>query len=307
MILAGVAGVGFYWLIFVVAMPLYPLVSAKLAGRAAQCSWPRVLSTASDNQDLALRMQNYRSAMRVVGEDGALVKVHGAWGDFWLPREGKQWGGADLLAYVMAERSWVAAHQPETIPRKGAIAVDCGAHVGTFTRFALDHGASKVIAIEPEPLNAECFRRNLEAEIKAGRVILVEKGAWSSPGKLKLAIGRRNSGTSTFVDPDLDAAEVEVDVDTLDAILEGAGITHVDYMKIDVQGAEVDVLKGARLTIARFSPRMLFDADNRPDDYIVIPQTVASLSRNYGVTCGPCEAGTDNRSLTPHTLFFQIH
>jgi FkbM family methyltransferase len=305
-ILAVAAGLGLFWVVFGVAIPMYPLVSAKLTGHAPRCSWPQVFSTASDNRDLAIRMQTFRKEMQVTGEDGHLVKVRGAWGEFWLPKEGEQWGGADLLAYVMAERAWVAQKQPESIPSKGAVAVDCGAHVGTFTRFALDHGASKVIAIEPEPSNAECFRRNLDADIRAGRVVLVEKGAWSSPGKLKLAAGKRNSGTSTFVDPDQGAAEVEVDVDTLDSILGGLGITTVDYIKVDVQGAEADVLKGARELIARSGPRILLDADNRASDHLELPKAVQALRQDYRLSCGPCELGNDNRSLTPHTLFFQV-
>ena len=63
--------------------------------------------------------------------------------------------------------------------------LDCGANVGTFTRKALQAGAKLVVAIELEPRNYSCLRRNFEREIRDGRVIVVTKGVWDKDDTLR--------------------------------------------------------------------------------------------------------------------------
>jgi FkbM family methyltransferase len=48
----------------------------------------------------------------------------------------------------------------------GDVVIDVGGHLGTFTRFALDHGARQVVGLEPEPRNVACFRRTFDREIR---------------------------------------------------------------------------------------------------------------------------------------------
>jgi hypothetical protein len=66
--------------------------------------------------------------------------------------------------------------------KKGDVVLDVGAHVGTFTRFALNRGALLVVAFEPNPNTIICFKQNFEKEIREKRVILIEAAAWNSSG-----------------------------------------------------------------------------------------------------------------------------
>jgi FkbM family methyltransferase len=93
-----------------------------------------------------------------------------------------------MLANLLAEHRWMAELNPSEGVRPGDIVIDCGAHVGVFTHTALARGASQVVAVEPEPSNLECLRRNFATEIATGRVIVVGVGVWDSPGILRLNI-----------------------------------------------------------------------------------------------------------------------
>src|SRR5689334_25347188 len=104
-----------------------------------------------------------------------------------------------LLAYLMAKHTWTVNYNPNEQVHEGDVVLDCGAHVGVFTHFALQRGASKVVAIEPDPVNLECLRRNLKKEIEAGKVVLYPKGVWSSDTTLVLHEGSENSGMNSVV------------------------------------------------------------------------------------------------------------
>ena len=133
--------------------------------------------------------------------------------------------------------------------KRGDTVVDCGAYIGEFTLYASKAVGpeGKVIAFEPEP----ALYKKLEANIAlndAKNVILVNKGVWSGEGALKF-IGNDKDGYSFMVADKADGT-VSLPVTTLDAALRHIGVTKVDFIKIDVEGAEMEVIKGAAKTLA---------------------------------------------------------
>ena len=82
--------------------------------------------------------------------------------------------------------------------REGNIVIDCGAHVGAYSAQALALGAEKVIAIDPDPTQVECLRRNFAVEIAEGRLIVVPKAIWSSEGSMTLNVGTAHSAMSSL-------------------------------------------------------------------------------------------------------------
>jgi hypothetical protein len=70
-------------------------------------------------------------------------------GDFWIPGEGR-----DTLEWLLWEIYEGKAYQGHAVEiSKGDTVIDCGAHVGVLTRYALDQGAARVVSIEPDPAN----------------------------------------------------------------------------------------------------------------------------------------------------------
>src|SRR5919198_685203 len=152
-------------------------------------------------------------------------------------------------------------HEDEIIerftPKKGDIVVDIGAHIGLFTIIASKRVGinGKVIAIEAHPDSFDILNRNIQLN-GLTNVITLQYAVYSSKKqKMKLYLPGAQSGFTKLNTVMTDRAQtteefVEVYANTLDNLLEQHqqnGIKHedVNWIKVDVEGAEFEVLKGA--------------------------------------------------------------
>ncbi len=275
-------------------------VISKLNGGAPACVWPRTLMFGFD----LLRLDSWRlaSSFRIsqIDQDSRLGIQRFSTGGrtFWIKQAGTGKNGKDLLLYLLSEHQWMAAINGRDHVKPGDVVVDCGAHVGVFNDMALRRGASKVVAIEPDPVNLECLRRNFVQEIAAGRVIVVPKGVWSTEKIITLYTGAENSGTNSMV-LDQHAGRIDVPVTKLDNIVEELKISHVNFIKMDIEGAEREALRGGLKTLKRDFPTLMLDTYHLPDDMQVLPAIIHDANPRYKMRCGPCE-----ETLTPHVSYF---
>jgi FkbM family methyltransferase len=225
---------------------------------------------------------------------------------FWVKRTGDAFDGKGLIAYLLAEQRWVERTNGHAGIRNGDVVLDCGGHVGTFTHYALERGASRVIAVEPDPVNLECFRRNFRTEIEAGRVILTPQGVWHEETVLELFEGADNSGTNSVVWKH-GGNKVTISVTTIDKLVSRLKLDRLDVIKMDIEGAERNALRGASETLRRFRPRVLLDSYHLPDDGDVLPAILYAAHRDYRMTCGPCQPSShsDKVNLVPHATWFE--
>lgn len=282
-------------------------VTAKARGNAATCSWSRVLGFYPALARFDTIHGRVREGLRVEAHDTALDidRVSGSRRAFWISQRGATRGGRDLLAYLLAEHAWIAEKHASDLVRRGDVVLDCGAHVGVFTSEALELGASRVVAIEPHPVNAECLRRNFAPEIAAGRVVVVQKGVWSREATLPLFVGVENSGMGTVVHPHA-GAKIDVPLTTIDHLVGALGLSRVDYIKMDIEGAEREALAGAQDTLRRFRPRLMLDTYHEQDDAEVLPRIIRQAHPDYAMVCGPCEPKDERRELlVPHVTFYR--
>jgi FkbM family methyltransferase len=158
-------------------------------------------------------------------------------------------------------------HEPRTASwfrvRPGEVVVDVGAHIGRYTLPAALTG-SLVVAIEPDPSNFIALRRNVE--LNGFRNVVLKNCAVSDrDGSRTLFLaGGPNRGTSSLDPqwaPGVGGAaipeSVEVACDTLDHILLPVSPGRIDWLKIDVEGHEVQVLGGANLTLGKTNKLIL--------------------------------------------------
>jgi FkbM family methyltransferase len=222
-------------------------------------------------------------------------------GNFWKRRQEEGRG----LSYLLAEHQWMVEHNPRNTVRHGEIVLDCGAHIGVFTSKALELGAAKVVAVEPDPSNLESLRRNFSREIAAGRVVLAPVAVWSSEGKLSLHLGTHgNTGVNSVV-ADQGGTSVEVPATTIDRLVDRLRLPRVDFIKMDIEGAEREALRGAAATLKKYRPRLMLDMYHRPDDPVVLPAIIRQAWPDYKMDCGPCEAQMGEQTrLVPHVSFF---
>ncbi len=136
--------------------------------------------------------------------------------------------------------------------KKGDVVVDAGARIGTFTaKIAASVGdEGKVIAIEPEPRNYACLLKNIEAN-RLRNVVPISKMLWSRSGKLKLYLSANSAAHSAYCDPFYGPTgdSLSVEAETLDQILDDLGIESVHFIKMDIEGSELEALAGMQKTL----------------------------------------------------------
>ena len=135
--------------------------------------------------------------------------------------------------------------------------LDVGANVGLYTLKLLSKKPNaSVIAIEADPENFLALKKNVYDVNNYSHVILVNKAAYHSNGKIKLYVRGGFSGLPSIHKkrklpgkPNYADEYVTVNCDLVDNILKYNGFEKADLIKIDVEGAEVEVLKGATKTL----------------------------------------------------------
>ncbi|MFB3888001.1 MAG: FkbM family methyltransferase [Candidatus Bathyarchaeia archaeon] len=164
------------------------------------------------------------------------------------------------VVYIDPADNWVISpsigvdgwYEPEEtelfkkIVRKDATVVDVGANVGWYTLLAahLVGEKGRVLSFEPESRTFSLMKRSI-AESDFGNIQAFDKGVSNVEGRRRLWLTTGNLGAHSIVRK-ANGAVVDVDVVTLDRFLPSLGVDRVDVLKVDVEGAEPEVLEGAR-------------------------------------------------------------
>lgn len=123
---------------------------------------------------------------------------------------------------------------------RDGVFIDIGANIGYYTLALLRHGASRVVAIEPNPPALARLRFNLEANDVADRVDVVDEGV-GPEGELEF-FQTSALGSASFVRPDEEVPSIRVRTRPLLAILDELQVKRIGALKIDVEGYEDRVL-----------------------------------------------------------------
>lgn len=217
-------------------------------------------------------------------------------GDFWIPKD-----NGPILQLILSEQ---VRELYGGIPSSG-IVIDCGAHVGVFTREALRAGAKTVVAVEPAPDNLACLRRNFEREIASGKVIVYPKGVWDKDDVLKLNVYGTNTGKNSFIlDRGQEAAVVELPLTTIDKLVQELKLPRVDFIKMDIEGSEQKALTGGAKTLAAYRPKLAIATYHLPDDNNRIPEIIHRAWPGYRRFCTSCYI-EESGSVLPEAMRFE--
>jgi FkbM family methyltransferase len=166
--------------------------------------------------------------------------------------------------------------------KQGDTVIDCGGCFGdTALYFAHKSGQSGcVYSFEFMPENLIIFQRNMRLNKDlAERIQLMGKPLWSSSG-LKLFI--EGSGPGTHLTPrPKDSSAKEVKTFSIDDLMQEKKLRRVDFIKMDIEGAELEALKGAKNTLLRFKPKLAISVYHNLHDFWTIPQWLDSLDLGY--------------------------
>jgi len=168
------------------------------------------------------------------------VQYQGASFRFYHQASATERGALFNPDYNLEELDFLRAHTPA-----GGVFVDVGANVGTYAMaLARQVGAGgKVIAIEPHPITHARLAFNRAASGFA-QVTLVAAAAGPADGELMIETDGDNLGASHIVSGEVSNKAIRVPSLRLQRILGEAGVSHVDALKIDVEGFEDRVLTG---------------------------------------------------------------
>jgi FkbM family methyltransferase len=271
------------------------------AGRASVCPYDRAIGAPQEivNQIAAKDRILYASKKLETDAQG-----YERWstpkGEYWIPK-----GSHFVLPFNLAEQERDIYTGTDVRVKPGAVVLDCGANIGVFTRLSLERGAAKVIAIEPAPENIECLRRNFRKEIGEGRVVVYPKGVWDKDDFLTLHVDPHNSAADSFLIHREGGHEGEkVPLTTIDKLTIELGLERVDFVKMDIEGAEVKALIGAQGMIAKHHPLMALSAYHNPTDPVEVPKAVKTAWNGYRMQCGPCAEVKEKFSVRPDILYF---
>jgi FkbM family methyltransferase len=160
-------------------------------------------------------------------------------------------------------------------PAADEIYIDAGAFdgdtVGQFVRWS-GGNYQKIYALEPDPGNLVQLREKT-ASVK--NLEIIPKGAWHEDGVLFLD-SQADSGRSSSVHEG--ETGVQVPVTAIDSIVENDRVT---LIKMDIEGAELNALRGARETIRRCKPRLAVCIYHKPEDVLTIPTYLLELNPDY--------------------------
>lgn len=141
-------------------------------------------------------------------------------------------------------------------PQPGDVFVDIGAHVGWYTlRAARAVGpAGFVIALEPDPVNRHQLEKNLSLN-QVRNCEIVPLAAWSRPGRVRWRSGQEPVWHKV---DEQEGSEV-IEATRVDDLVTQWNLERVDWIKMDIEGGEVEALKGAVATLCQFRPALFIE------------------------------------------------
>jgi FkbM family methyltransferase len=241
-------------------------------------------ASASTNVDLPTTSFGYRDrSIRISGvaPDDHVFKLVGARGQFYE---------LDVLEAVSAKMVGCAGD---------GIAVDAGAFIGNHTVFlALFCPIARVVAFEPNPKALQALDSNLRQNNVQGRVTVVPKALAEEDGGTQYFYDliENNAGRSTVKKERL-AGSIPVQVTNIDSNI--APETRVDFIKVDVEGMEVQVLRGARRIIRTSKPLLCVEAHG--------PRQLRNLLRELGIyAVVDCLGATPTYLLRPASAWKRL-
>jgi len=275
------------------------LFALAVGGRSPACP---LASAVKSDQNLRLQIQyndEILKASKLLETDPAGYEL---WdtpaGHFWIPK-----GSRYVLPFNLAEQKRRIYGNDQQSAHAGDIVLDCGANVGVTVRVWLAAGAKQVVAIEPAPENLECLRRNFKNEIAGGRVVVYPKGVWDKEEIMPMQIDPNNSAADSFLIHREGGTEAAgIPLTTIDKLVAELKLDRVDFIKMDIEGAEPKAITGGRETIAKYHPRMALCTYHAPDHPQKVPELVRTVWPGYTVECGPCAEA--NHAVRPDVLYF---
>lgn len=188
-------------------------------------------------------------ARRTLTYRGRSLTVVGLAEDHYLRDVGIGAEADDFLAFVLGR----------TV-RRGATVLDVGANIGVTAVTAAVAAEAKVFAFEPGPRVYPCLLETVKANPDLD-ITTVQAALGAEPGEMSFYDDPATPASSHMATGDtyVRTSDHRVKVMTVDQFVSEQGLTTLDLIKIDVEGFEIDVLRGAAATISALKPAVFVE------------------------------------------------
>jgi FkbM family methyltransferase len=183
---------------------------------------------------------------------GIMVKIKSG------PLNGKRWIITSGVNFIKGTQELYKTEAFLKNFKKGEVFFDIGAHVGYFTAIAavLNEGSGVVFAFEPRPMNTRFFKKHMRVN-KFQNVTLYEAAVGESEGEVNFDNGHGSATGHVSKNGKYRVRQVSIDKMVKNGIIPSPG-----FIKIDVEGGEIEVLKGSKNVIATSRPKMIIATHN---------------------------------------------
>ena len=147
--------------------------------------------------------------------------------------------------------------------KNGGVFFDIGANIGYYSLMAAKLGASKIIAIEPNPILLDRFTRNIKLNGFDRKIKTFQTGIGAKRASMDLRLSHIDLGSSSIVNFKLNSDKIKIKIIPLSELLRKEGVTRVDVLKIDIEGFEDRALFPYFRTLDKnFYPRLILMEDS---------------------------------------------
>jgi len=133
-------------------------------------------------------------------------------------------------------------------------------------------------------------------------VVLVEKGVWDKSGSLSLHVSQTGDSHSVTI-PQNGSKDEKIEVVTIDSLIQQLKLPRVDFIKMDIEGAEQNALKGAGHVLSKWRPRLAISSYHQKGDPAAICAIVWAFQPNYLIGSKDFQAGAKGIG-SPKVLFY---
>ena len=236
---------------------------------------------AQAEQNLFATVANWErgpSALSVNGLFGALKHYEGI--DFDNTRLNLDcWSGN--IVYTFLKRQYFLERQGVRIqPEDGDYVIDAGACLGdTAAAFAARVGREgRVFAFDPLPSHVAASSHNLAQNGFTDRAAVVPLAVGDVTRNIGMRVGQDGGVSPGF---SVYGNEDKLPMVTIDDFVAAEKPGKVDFIKMDIEGAELAALEGAVDTMTRHRPKLAISLYHRPEDFVTIPRFLSTMLPDY--------------------------
>lgn len=201
-----------------------------------------------------------------------------------------------ILPYLMPVQLEIGegTYESNTVKvEKDDIVIDAGANLGFFTAFAAASRGARVCAFEPVATIAERLQRTVALNEIGDRATVCRAALSDKEGTMDISIIDHLGANTLFPEKAENRAEFDhtesVCVMTVDHFVEEQNLPRVDFIKADIEGAERNMLTGAKETLRKFKPKLAICTYHLPDDKEVLTRIIKEANPDYRIQYKKCK------------------